>query len=342
MSIPTHLQFVVSFAAELVADRLIELDHHAIDVVEDQARLRPDRWLPVLRRAAGTTSSPGRLAAARLLDSVGDASDIAFLRAIARESKATGSDRRLGKTLARRLAPKVLVEDLGRVRIRIGSTEVASQDVRRKVLSLLCFLLSRSRFSATREEVMDAMWPEIDPASALNSLNQSVYFLRRIFEPEYSEDTSAGYVRQDSDVLWLDEDLVESRSRSVTSLVAQYERQPTRDAALAISEQYGGRFALDFMYDEWSTNFRDWLHVAYLRVIETEVRAAMKTSAFEEGIQMARRALEVDPRHEELELLLLRLLRSSGAHSAAAEQYARYSSFLKHDLGIEPPSLESL
>jgi DNA-binding SARP family transcriptional activator len=57
---------------------------------------------------------------------------------------------------------------------------------------------------------------------------------------------------------------------------------------------------------------------------------------------MSRRALEIDPRHEELELLLLRLLRNSGSHSAAAEQYARYASFMRDDLGIEPPPLDSV
>jgi DNA-binding SARP family transcriptional activator len=57
---------------------------------------------------------------------------------------------------------------------------------------------------------------------------------------------------------------------------------------------------------------------------------------------LARRALEIDPRQEELELLMLRLLRNSGSHSAAAEQYSRYADFMKTDLGIEPPSLDSV
>jgi two-component SAPR family response regulator len=66
-------------------------------------------------------------------------------------------------------------------------------------------------------------------------------------------------------------------------------------------------------------------------VIETEVRDAIKSNKYLEGILMARRALEIDPRHDELELLLLRLLRNSGAHSAAAEQYARYATMLRQD-----------
>jgi DNA-binding SARP family transcriptional activator len=52
--------------------------------------------------------------------------------------------------------------------------------------------------------------------------------------------------------------------------------------------------------------------------------------------------MEVDPDAEHLELALLRLYRLTGAHSAAAEQYAHYSAMVREELGIEPPPLESL
>jgi DNA-binding SARP family transcriptional activator len=276
------------------------------------------------------------------LDSVGEPADVLLLREIARGPGIAGSDKRLGKSLARRLAPRILVEDLGRIRIRVGTTTVDSQDIRRKVLALLTFLVTRPRFAATREEVMEAMWPDIDPSAAQNSLNQTVYFLRRVFEPEYSEETSAGYVLQDSDLLWLDDELVDTVSRRCASQVARYERDPSPDAAEALSEIYVGRFALDFAYEEWSRDFREWLHVAYLHIVETQVRSYMKSGLFDAGITMARRALEIDPRHEDLEVSLVRLLRNSGAHSAAAEQYARYASYLRRDLGIDAPPLDSL
>ena len=103
--------------------------------------------------------------------------------------------------------------------------------VRRKVLALLCFLLSRPRMSAAREEVMDALWPEFDPGDALNSLNQTVYFLRRVFEPDYKDDLSPGYVHHDSDVIWLDTDLVSSRSQMSLALMRSLavDPQPRRN-----------------------------------------------------------------------------------------------------------------
>jgi hypothetical protein len=39
---------------------------------------------------------------------------------------------------------------------------------------------------------------------------------------------------------------------------------------------------------------------------------------------------------------MLKLLRRSGAHSAAAEQYARYANLLRTDIGVEPPALDTV
>ena len=99
------------------------------------------------------------------------------------------------------------------MQIPVGDDAYPGTAVRRKVLALLCFLVSRAEMSSTRDQVLDALWPDLDPTVAANSLNQTVYFLRRVFEPTFSEDLSPGYLHHDSDVLWLDPELVNSRSR---------------------------------------------------------------------------------------------------------------------------------
>ena len=88
--------------------------------------------------------------------------------------------------------------------IQVGERNVHGSTIRRKVLALLCFLLTRPDMSSTRDQVLDALWPELDPADALNSLNQTVYFLRRVLEERYVDDLSPGYLHHDSDLIWLD------------------------------------------------------------------------------------------------------------------------------------------
>ena len=78
------------------------------------------------------------------------------------------------------------------------------------MLALLCFLIS-PELLCTKDQVLDALWPDLVPDVAANSLNQTVYFLRRVFEPDYVEDLSPGYFAHDSDLVWLDAELVTAR-----------------------------------------------------------------------------------------------------------------------------------
>ena len=92
--------------------------------------------------------------------------------------------------------------------------------------------------SATRDQVLDALWPELDPEVAINSLNQTLYFLRRVFEENYSEDLSPGYVHHDSDVIWLDRSWSSSRSVECRRLIRdlplrQSGRRRATDAAVS-------------------------------------------------------------------------------------------------------------
>jgi DNA-binding SARP family transcriptional activator len=41
-------------------------------------------------------------------------------------------------------------------------------------------------------------------------------------------------------------------------------------------------------------------------------------------------------------LSLLKLLKGAGAHSAAAEQYQRYATLLRDEIGIEPLPFDSV
>jgi DNA-binding SARP family transcriptional activator len=117
---------------------------------------------------------------------------------------------------------------------------------------------------------------------------------------------------------------------------------PTPQNVSLVSDAYGGRFALDFTYEDWSVPYRDTLHASYLEIIEKAVSSDTNTGAYDRAIGLARRALEIDPEAEQVELSLLKLYRRTGAHAAAAEQYEHYAAALRNDLGVEPPPLESL
>jgi len=332
----------VTFVADLVARHLDDLDRAAVAIVEEAAQLHPGRWRFVLRNVIALANPDEGMTAARVLEAIGVQEDVQLLRAYARQRKRTSGVSDLGKRLARRLAPKIFIEDQGRVAIRIASRNVVGSTVRRKVLSLLCLLLTRPDMSSTRDQVLDALWPDLDPVDALNSLNQTVYFLRRVLEENYVDDLSPGYLRHDSDLIWLDPELVSSRSNECRSLIKALPLEPTPDQVTTLVETYRGRFALDFEYEEWAAPYREWLHASYLEIVERAVASDIESGHFERGIKLARRALDIDPSADSIELSLLRLYQASSAHAAAAEQYSHYANSIREQLGIEPPPLDSL
>lgn len=325
--------------ADVVVSRLHELDTETLAHVEREARSRPTPWRNALRLVVDDDTAASRVAAGRLLDVVGSAEDVPRLRALSRASR---SDAAIGRYLARRIAAKVMLEDQGKVSIVVGDDAILGTSVRRKVLAALCFLASRPGMSATRDQILDALWPELAPEVALNSLNQTIYFLRRVFEPGYKEDWSPGYVHHSSDVVWLDTELISSRSSLCWDVIRRLPPDPSPEAVDALSAGYQGRFALDFSYEEWAVPYRDSLHAAYLQIIENAVLRDTASGHFERGVGLARRALEIDPDAEQIELALLRLYALSGAHAAAAEQYSHYATMIRRDLGVEPPPLDSL
>jgi len=332
----------LSILAEFVASALDRVGPADIDIIATEARLRPTRWRSALRTTAALTRASARWRASQLLDDIGQPSDVPLLREVANSAKSGSAYRSLGRRLSRKLADVVKVEDQGRIAVIIGGTRHEGTSIRRKVLALLCYLLTRSSFSATRDEALEALWPGLEPVVAVNSLNQTVYFLRRVIEPGYSEKTSPGFVNLDSNVIWLDADLIRSRSADCWRIIRGTGDRLGPAEIESLAQTYHGRFAMDFAYEEWAISYREALHAAYLQVLENAIAADTGSGHFDRGISLARRGLLVDPAADNLEASLIRLYKMSGAHAAAAEQYGHYAAVLRHELGIDPPTIEAV
>jgi DNA-binding SARP family transcriptional activator/tetratricopeptide (TPR) repeat protein len=332
---------LLRLAAEVVIPRLDALRAPTFEAFAQDVQSQPERWRDAIRRELDAAPYRRSVRVAQLLEHVGTQEDVIRLRRFSRAIQAKGSSG-FGLALARRLAERVFVEDQGRVVVHVGARTLPGAKVRRKVLALLCFLISRTDLSAARDEVLEALWPDLEPMVALNSLNQTIYFLRRVLEPDYKEELSPGYVHHESDVVWLDGELISSRSRRCQLLLQDATRSREASVVDELVETYRGRFALDFAYEDWAAAYRDTMHASYLQVMEREISDDIESGDYEHGIHLARRAIEVDPDAEELEVALLRLYRSIGAAAAAAEQYAHYSAMLRTGLGLEPAPLDEL
>lgn len=297
-----------------------------------------DAWRPHLRRGLRSGEPQVRLSAARLLDAYGERSDVRPLRRLARATSTPRRDRHLGKALSRATAFRVEIEDLGRTEIHVGERRIEATSIRRKAAGLLVLLLTRPGLAATRDQVLEALWPDAPPEVGTNSLHQTVYFLRRDLETDYEEDTSPGYVRLEGELIWLDPELVTAASHRFRALASSTAEEDWNAAVLT----YRGKFAPEFEYEDWAIATRDGLHAAYLELVERLVRTRASAGDWQRGADVARAALSVDPYAEGIERNLIALYHQAGFHAAAAEQYAHFAATQKIEYGVEPPALEAL
>lgn len=303
----------------------------------------PQRWLPVLRRQVASGNAPAARAAARLLATHGRLSDAPLLVAFERMYVRSPRARVLGRSLVRRTSPRLHIEDLGRIRYRAGDREVSLSDTRRKAASVLTFLITRPNLTATKEQVLDELWPDLDPASAANSLNQTLYFLRRDIDPWYTDGISADYIVNESELLWLDSELVRVASvefhKSATEILS--DGRQVKDGPNLV-RQYDGRFAPEFEYEEWAIGWRDRLHALYLHLVHASAQALSESGQLEEALNVLLEATSTDPEALELETQLVQAYARLGAQGAAARQYRHFAEAYRREVGADPPALIEL
>jgi DNA-binding SARP family transcriptional activator len=325
--------------ADVIASSL-----HLIDSVPDSihASIRrwPDRWLRALRGVVALGLTPAGLAAARLLDEVGTMSDVPLLRAFDRTFFKGDRAQGLGVALIRAKSPALMIHDLGRSHIEVGTRSVPLSSMRRRAAGLLVYLIARPNQTATRERVLEDLWPDLPPSAAANSLNQTLFFLRREIDPYFDELAAFNYVAFEGEVLWLDQSKTAVDSvaflRSATAALATLRTDPSPGVSALAA--YPGRFAPEFEYEEWALDWRDHLHSTYLHLAQATQRRLALIGDLPSAIHVSREALAIDPHASEIEAGLIWLCATAGARAAATGQYAHFAAVYRDLFASEPPS----
>ena len=206
------------------------------------------------------------------------------------------------------------------------------------LLAILAFSPGR-RFP--RERLVDALWPEADPAAGRDRLSQALVWLRRRLEPD---DALRG------SVLVADRLSVGLALDAVTTDIAQFESAlavaKTRDDSTgrAALEEAVSFYAGDLLPDvssEWVPAERQRLLNAYLLALDRLSHIHEEAGDPRGALDYARRALLADPLHEEAHRDLIRLLAATGQTTAALRQFQEFKGLLARELDSEP-SAETL
>lgn len=205
---------------------------------------------------------------------------------------------------------------------------------------LLGLISAHADSGLTRDEVLDTLWPDAGPTAATNSLNQTVFQLRRSLAPEYKDGEAPVYIVSSAELVGLQPGLV-------TTDVQDF-RRVTRQASEADSiQQWQGHVerAIDLVKGEFLAELRyeDWVQSVQAG-IHAEVRHALLPIARNRGryrdddlaIRAASALIRLDRFDEEAYIAIVERLASSGRRIAARELITRYAGRLKVDYDEDP------
>lgn len=231
---------------------------------------------------------------------------------------------------------------LGGFRVRTGARTIEASSWRlRKAQTLIKQLALAPGHRLHREQLLDALWPDLDPKAAANNLHRALYIARRTVEPDGAtvpclqvrgEVVSLGGSRP----LWVDVEAFEQ--------AAARARQTNSEGDLqAALELYGGDLLPEDPYADWCAARREALRQAHQSLLVRFASVCERTEADGPAADMLVRALALDPAWEDGHVALMRLHAVGGRTGEALRQYGRLRSALRRDLDASPqPGTERL
>ena len=244
------------------------------------------------------------------------------------------------------VSPVAVVHDLGPLSIEVAGRRIEGTAIRPRSVALLHYLATRPRHAATRDEAIDALWPEAEAQAGLNSLNQAIYHLRRALDPDYDlalqEGTPTPYIRHEAEMVTVNLDLVSFDSAQLRSTLDAVRRRARVDQIDDLLDSYLGPFGVEVPFEPWAEQHRSALDVGIFSVIEREMVAAYSVGDIDRAIDLALRAVRIDPTDGAMLEHLALLLEESGSIAGARRAAARAVSALR-EMDIAPnPELQRL
>jgi DNA-binding SARP family transcriptional activator/tetratricopeptide (TPR) repeat protein len=296
----------------------------------------PDYWITIAADLVTGLRGEGRHALLGAIEQSASRTTATALRHV------DGSDALdLRRRLVNRFAEPVFIRSFGPMTVHKGSWTAQGAIVARKRIRLLLGLLVASQESGlTRDAVLDTLWPDADPAAAVNSLNQTVFQLRRLLDAGYKEGESPQYVRSNTESVQLNPDLVFTdvqRFRTVCTRLheptASQNRSALAEEAVALVR---GEFLSDLRYEDWAAAAQLRLHSEVRDSLLPVANDAVPGIPHDVQIRAGLALVMLDPFDEEAHVAVARAFANTGRRAQARDFLTRYTKRLRDELSEDP------
>ena len=226
---------------------------------------------------------------------------------------------------------------LGRFRVKIDGVPIDEKRWGRRSAKSLVKLLALKPFHALhREQIMDLLWAEYEPETAVNNLNKAIYRARRALEPDLAKGAHSQFILtpknqiilESPGSLWIDLDEFER-------LAAYALRNNDIEAGQKAIELYQGDLLIEDIYEDWIYTRRESMRILFRKTATKTAVLSAANGNYPTSIEILRKLIAEDATDEHIHRLLMRFYAETGSKYQALKQFEHCRSALCA-LGIEP------
>ncbi len=203
-----------------------------------------------------------------------------------------------------------------------------------KAEELLGFLLHYRGKPASKDKIMDTLWPDMDPQKASQNLHSNLHYVRDLMKSIGFEDIivrNRENYRLNTDSIDCDMlqfmDLVEMTSKSEEVLEMK--------TLEGVDQLYQGAYFEDKTYT-WAEPFRQWLQSQYISLKQKQGKMYKERSAFDKAIGVYKSIIHLSPMEEDAYIELAEIYVSLGDRASAVQWFKSCEKVLKEELDVAP------
>ena len=232
-------------------------------------------------------------------------------------------------------ADRIEVRLLGPLQVRrADGSLIHSREWRTgKTVDLLRLLATRSGEAVSVDEILEALWPNVDEHHGRGSLRNALGQLRRLLGQSAIERGRDGLVLRDA---WVD--------TAALLKLADEARRHARHGRLALAVNVAreaealhlGEFRTHDPDALWAVPFRENLEARFREMTLDAAEYAVELGWMRDALELGQRALDADATSERAYRVLMRGFAGLGETERALRIYERCRAVLAEELGIDP------
>jgi len=233
--------------------------------------------------------------------------------------------------------PFLEISLLGRFGAKIDGVAIDEKRwSRRSAKSLVKLLALKPHHTLHREQIIDFLWAEELPETAVNNLNKAIYGARRAFEPDLAKGSESKYILTSKNQIILDSPGSLAVDLDEFERLANYAlRNNDLEAGNKAIELYRGDLLIEDIYEDWIYMRRESMRILFRKTATKTAEFYAANNNHQTSIEILKKLIAEDATDEYVHRLLMRFYAETGSKYQALKQFEQCRAALL-TLGISP------